>query len=139
MTIANPPVLLLGTGITVLGALRSLGKHGTPVYVIEGEDRLLRRSRWYRKPPFAVPVDRLQQLADWLPELPIDRAVLLPCSDAWARRVAEVQPILGDRFPACVPRPEVLDLLLDKGRFAETLQRLQVAHPWTAVIRSATD
>jgi hypothetical protein len=40
--------LVLGVGITALGAVRCLGRRGTPLYAAGTDESLVTRSRWYR-------------------------------------------------------------------------------------------
>jgi predicted ATP-grasp superfamily ATP-dependent carboligase len=69
----------------------------------------------------------------------MERAVLVPCSDHWVMAAARLDPELRERFPASVARPEVLEQFVDKGRFAETLVDLSVAHPWSRVVEVPED
>src|SRR5262249_5485415 len=78
-------------------------------------------------------------LSPALRDLPIERAVLMPCSDAFARAVAGIDPDLTDRYPASISSPDTLARFIDKGRFAETLVEHSVAHPWSEVVESAAD
>ncbi len=96
----------------------------------------MRWSRWYRAaPPRAEGVS----LAEYLSALPIPRALLVPCSDNWVTAIAELEPGLRDRFPACVPPVAVVETLVDKLRFAEAMQAAGVPHPHTEAIGSVAD
>lgn len=65
--------------------------------------------------------------------------VLIPCTDDWVLPVARLDPGLAARFPACVAPPESLEILLDKARFAEAVERLRVPHPRTICLESEDD
>lgn len=136
----RPPVLILGQGLTLLGVVRCFGRAGIPAFVLTGPDRLARRSRWYREfPAVAIPPNGYQALAGVLSNMPIDRAVLVPCSDPWAIAVGKLDPNLAARFTSVVSPPEVVATLVDKGRFGQALQAADVPHPRTRAIASASD
>ena len=129
------PALILGKGITALGALRSFGRRSVPVFVLGAQGDLVRRSRWYRTLPGQAGGDLPDNgLAEILGALSIPRMVLLPTSDKWAMSASRLPASLASRFPSCVPPPEVLERLVDKGRFAATLDELSVPHPRTLLL-----
>jgi predicted ATP-grasp superfamily ATP-dependent carboligase len=130
------PVLLLGSGVTALGALRALAGVRIPAYVLADEPGFVARSRWYRAAPGrAAAADA--DLAAYLAGAPWPRAVLMPCSDHWARRVADLPVATRQRFPASVPRGEVLTRLIDKGTFATLLAEIDVDRPVTRCVTTA--
>jgi len=130
------PVLILGQGITVLGAMRCLGRRGVPLYVAGSRAGVITRSRWYRQLPEGGSRDFSEQdLESRLQQLAIRRMVLLPCSDAWAMAVSLLKPETATRFPSSVAPPETLRQMVDKAFFAETLMRLGLPHPRTVVLR----
>jgi predicted ATP-grasp superfamily ATP-dependent carboligase len=131
------PVLVLGVGITALGAVRCLGRRGTPLYVAGTEEPLVARSRWYRPLP-GGPLRKAtaEALRARLETLPFERMVLLPCTDAWAAAVSDLPSDLAARFPASVSPPEVMKRLIDKGCFSETLDELGLPHPRTVILRN---
>ncbi len=134
------PVLVFGTGLTVLGAIRLLHRSGTPFWVVGDGGELAGRSRWFRTaPPSTSGADPANDLAEYLSGLPFERAVLLPCSDAWVQRVAAVAAQVGPRFVASVSAPETLDRLVDKWHLAEILQELGLPHPRTVAIAATQD
>lgn len=138
MPLRRPPVLLLGSGLTVLGVLRLLGRAGFNPLVV-GPAGLADRSRWFRPcPPSRAKVNPESDLADWLDGLPLDRAVLMPCGDDWALRVAKCAPDVGARFPSSLPSYESLCALIDKGGLANLLDELALAHPRTLAVDAAT-
>jgi D-aspartate ligase len=126
--------LLLGSGVTVLGALRCLARQGVPARVASDEPFLYRRSRWYRPAPPTV-----GELSDYLRTARLDPAVLIPCSDSWARAVAGLPPDLRERFPAAVPPLAVLNRFLDKGLFSQLLEEQDVPHPQTFIVGDSFD
>lgn len=131
-------VLALGTGITLLGVLRALSTADVDVIALPDADSMSRRSRWYQSgPPFLARLTPAT-LAERLRALP-SPTVLIPCSDVWARALAALPPDLTARYPVSVAPIEVFDLLEDKARFAQTLERLSLPHPITRALRSVSD
>src|SRR5229473_2747613 len=135
MNTARFPVLVLGSGLTGIGVIRSLGRAGHQVYSICGPHELPTRSRWCLPIPWN-PDTSPAELAPYLSQLPLPHAVLIPCSDDWTRAVADLPETLRERFPASVPSPPVVQTMTDKWRFAQMLQRLDVPRPKTLLMRS---
>jgi D-aspartate ligase len=79
-----------------------------------------------------------ETLPQALTSLPVP-TVLMPCSDIWVRTVAALPAGIRARYPACVAPIQALDLLVDKSRFGETLDRLGSPHPATRPMKSAHD
>jgi predicted ATP-grasp superfamily ATP-dependent carboligase len=126
------PALVLGQGLTVLGTVRCFGRAGVPVYVLTEPDPLASRSRWFRQiPGLVLGAGEYGGLAGVLARLPLDRGVLVPCSDRWAEAVGRLDPELRERFPTVVPGPEVVAVLVDKGRLEPALETAGVPHPQT--------
>lgn len=131
-------VLALGSGVTLLGVLRSLSQVDVNVIALPDIDRLARRSRWYRAGPPSLSGMNPDTLARCLETLPAP-TVVLPCTDLWARAVAGLSAEIRTRYPASVPPLKALDVLVDKGRFGSTLDRLKLPHPATRSISSVED
>ncbi len=134
------PALVIGSGITVLGAVRALGRAGNRVFAACPPGDYARRSRWYR-PLALAPWDGRagEPAASALAALPFERAVLIPCSDQTALWVAGLDPAVRRRFPSSTPSREVFELLVDKARFADTLAATDVPHPYTRRLASRDD
>ena len=134
------PVILLGSSVTVLGALRLFGRRGIPTFVLSRGPDIEASSRWYRPLPLSPGGDpdpaRLEPLLD---RVPFETAVLLPCSDSWARAVAGLRPSIAERFPASQADAAAIATLSDKARFAGLADGLGVPHPRTIVLRDLDD
>jgi len=76
------------------------------------------------------------RLAEILKELPLERAVLMPCADDWVKAVAELPAELARRFPVSMPPRPIVEAMLDKWRFSELLEREEVPHAKTWLLRS---
>lgn len=136
--IERPRVLALGSGITLLGVLRALSEIDADVMALPDADRAARRSRWYRSAPrsfIGVNADTIGQRLESLPA----GTVLMPCSDFWARTVAGLPTEVRARYPSSSAPLSALDLLVDKGRFGATLDRLGLPHPRTRKLESSKD
>jgi predicted ATP-grasp superfamily ATP-dependent carboligase len=136
------PVLVLGggLGLTTLGVIRTLGRAGIPAYVVADTQGLAHRSRWYRPAPHPAGGAHAEtDLERFLEDLPLERAVLMPCSDIWAMLVAQLGAGHAERFPSCQSPASVLETLLDKGHFAAALDAAGVPHPITRLLARATD
>src|SRR3989442_12766755 len=134
------PVILLGSSVTVLGALRLFGRRGIPTLVLSGAPDIEASSRWYRLLPLPPGEDpepaRLESLLEYLP---FEAAVLMPCTDSWARAVAGLRSSLAERFPASQADAAAIATLSDKGRFAGLADGLGIPHPRTLVLRDVEE
>ena len=131
------PALVLGSGLTGVGVLRSLCRAGIPAYSICGPGELPARSRWYRPAPQTGGRDiQPPDLAAYLAQVRLRKAVLFPCSDDWTKAVAGLTDELKLRFPASVAESETIEVLTDKWRFAEALERADVPRPRTVLLHS---
>ena len=128
----------MGSGITLLGVLRTLSEVNAEVIALPDIDRVTRRSRWYRAAPRALSGMKADTLAQCLEILPVP-TVLMPCSDLWVRTVAALPAEVRSRYPASVAPLQALDLLVDKARFGSTLDRLGLPHPATRLMKSVQD
>lgn len=124
------PALVIGMGITALGAVRALSRAGIPTYAVCPPGDLVRRSRYYRGVTLA-PWDGRRETPCDLDALSFPRAVLVPCSDEAAMWVAAHHAARAHRFPDSSPSTAVLEQVVDKARFAELLTELDVPHPFT--------
>jgi predicted ATP-grasp superfamily ATP-dependent carboligase len=139
VTPSHPPtVLALGSGVTLLGVVRTLGGQGMSVIALPDADRITRRSRWYHPAPQEFAGLKPNDLPRALSSLH-DSVVLMPCSDLWARTVSALPDDLRRRFPSSTAPVAALDILVDKARFGESLDRLGLPHPTTRFVRRLAD
>jgi D-aspartate ligase len=130
------PVIVLGGGITAAAVLTLLAQAEVPSYTIAPRGDFVARSRWHRDLPVSRVEPAIDNLPEFLEQLPLERAVLMPCSDDWALAVAALPGRLLARFPSSSPSADTLNILVDKWRLAEVLKREGIAHPRTRLIRS---
>ena len=131
----RPALILGGEWLWGLSMVRSLGRHGVPVYATGTKRSFVSYSRWHRPVPteWGEPPNP-GTLADYLARVSRESMVLVPTTDNWALAVARLPAPLAARFPASLSSPETLEALIDKGRFAATLERLGVPHPRTVCL-----
>ena len=114
---SRPPVLVFGSGLTSLGTIRLLASAGLKPFVVSDTPGMVAKSRWYRPAPRSAssesPRDNLRA---WLDGLPLDRAILLACSDEWALRVARYADSFRERFPTSVWSTAVRESMIEKAR-----------------------
>jgi len=134
------PGIVFGGHVTALGVVRCLGRCGIDAFVVSTSGDYAGRSRWSGQlagaPPESVDPG---PLAAFLESLPLERALLLPCSDIWLEAVAALPGTLRERFPAPIAPLETLLHFLDKARFAALVEHLDVPHPPTAVLREGEE
>lgn len=139
-TSAGVPVLVFGDGLTALGVIRVLRAAGVSAYVVGDSPALVSQSRWFEPAPPSRSGDTPEgNLTAYLAGLPLARAVLVPCSDSWAVRLAALDGPITDRFPACAAPLAVIERLVDKSHLAEALCAADVPHPRTILLESAAD
>jgi D-aspartate ligase len=134
----DPPVLILGSGLTALGVLRSLGRAGLSAYSVCHSGELAAKSRWYRPASqFKGRVPLPEELAEYLGSMTWPpKAVLMSCSDDWTRAVAELPEDLKGRYPASIATARVIAIMTDKAQFAQMLDREDVPRPKTIAVQS---
>ena len=124
------PVIVLGTGETAIGTIRSLRRAGIRVAYAKKKTDLAAWSRhdigidnW---PAKVLSADALGQ---WLESSELTAAVLMPCSDAWVRSVSRLDAAIARRFRRWTPSPAAVDIMIDKNRFRSVLEKLGLPHP----------
>lgn len=134
------PPLVLGDGITALGVVRSLGRAGLEPMLACRTGDFAGRSRWVRGRALDLTEsDDPASLVAGLRAAGVEHGVLIPCSDLWSQAVSHLPDEERDRFPTSMPSVDVVELLVDKGLFAETLARYDVPHPATLAVATVAD
>lgn len=134
------PVLIFGAHIAALGVLRVLARRGIPAFVVDDTSNIITKSRWYRPAERTLPeTSDPTVLAGYLATLDLPEAVLIPCSDRWALAVAGLPPELRQRFPASIPPHDAVAAFVDKDRFHELVDRLDLPRPRSIPIARPAD
>lgn len=136
---AMTPAVVVGSGLGALGALRLLNHAGIPTYLLPAAPSLESRSRFARRLPGTKETLASAPLAAILGSTTLERAALIPCSDAVLAAMAQLPGPLAARFPSSTPAGDAVGLLTCKDRFANLLQQLAVPHPRTLVIEAPQD
>lgn len=134
------PALVLGESVTALGVVRCLGRRGIRALRPGPHGDYASWSRWSERLPLELGSPPSPDvLADYLERLPVERAVVVPCSDDWTRAVARLPDSVRERFPSTVRSPDAVGVFLDKAEFAALLEREGVPHPRTIVSDDAEE
>jgi len=136
---SDPPVIILGNGITALGALRAFAEVGRPCFVAGRGNDLVSDSKWFRRAPGSEDFVDIQATPDAIRQIGFDEAVLIPCSDSTTLAVAQLAEEGPSGLRASTCKTDVLLMFQDKQRFARLLTDLNVPHPLTLVIRNRSD
>jgi predicted ATP-grasp superfamily ATP-dependent carboligase len=127
--------LLLGADYRALGAARSLGRHGVPVWVLaEPSEPLASVSRYARhnlRWPVASDADRAAFLAELARSQDLSGWALIPSSDATAAMVARHHAELSEHYTVTTPPWEVVRWAYDKRLTHELADRLGVPSPFS--------
>jgi predicted ATP-grasp superfamily ATP-dependent carboligase len=129
MSRGDVPVVVLGGGVSGLGVLRAFARRSITTYLVAPPGDLAWRSRHARPAPGRSDASAAADLPTFLTSLDLRRAVLLPCSDAWARKVAALPQDVAAHYRSSSPSADALDAVVDKANFAALTRRAGVAHP----------
>jgi predicted ATP-grasp superfamily ATP-dependent carboligase len=131
------PTLVLGSGITALGTLRSLVSAGVPVTVAAEDPLVERHSRWYRGgAPTPTRLDP-ETLTAYLEAHVPPGTVLVPTTDAFTLALARLPEDTRERWPVVTADAHAVEVLIDKARFADVLTACDVPFPETRPVESA--
>lgn len=131
--------VVLGGAVTGLAVLRELGRAGVPVMGTADGDDLAGASRYFRPLPAAVPAQDEDGIEAYFRSLELERAVLFPCSDSWARAASGFPSELQQRFPSVSAPARLVEQFADKAAFLDLVQRSSVPHPRTMAVADARD
>jgi len=135
----KPPVLVLGTGITVLGLIRSLGMAGVSAYCLSKNPGIEAYSKWYKTLPSLDLIAEGEPLDSYLEVIMLPKAVLMPCNDHWTHKAGSLNESLKKRFLLSQSTLETQKLFTDKASFASVLSSCNIPHPETIVLESEKD
>jgi predicted ATP-grasp superfamily ATP-dependent carboligase len=135
---------VLGGDYRALGVVRSLGRHGIPVWVVRAPDdhRLAGLSR-YRQREVVCPSDddaeRLGYLAELNRRHGLHGWVLFPTADASAAFVARQHAALSESYRPTTPPWDVYRWGYDKRCTGELARSAGIAYPRTVVVPTRAD
>ena len=135
LTRGSAGALVMDADYRGLAVVRSLGRHGIPVWVLEKGDHLLaafsrynqRTIRWSsrneeERVKFLIQLAKREGISDW---------VLFPTGDLDAALVARHHQILGRYFRLTTPPWDVLRWMYDKRLAYQLADSVGVERPWT--------
>ena len=129
------PAVVIGGGVNGLGVIRNLGRNGIDVYcAVDTKDDMAIYSK-YCKGYFVCPSveNDLQILNDFLKKFEKrlrGKAVLFPTSDISVLNVSKLIDEF-DKYEVIMPKHEVLETLIVKRKFYESLEKIGIPHPTT--------
>ena len=129
-----PAVVLGGRGTTGLGAIRSLGRVGVTVYYMDEKKSEAMYSKYCKNyfifPKIGHNKRELKRVLMKLQHQIGDTAVLFPAADSYALNLSDLMDELsGYYLPA--PKKEVIEILINKRRFYQSLMKEKIPHPTT--------
>jgi D-aspartate ligase len=134
--------LVLGGSHGALGVVRSLGRHGVPVWFATDDNVFARLSR-YTTTGLAWPGPNGAGAAEFLLELArrhrLDGWVLVPCADEEARLVSQNHAALSAAFRVRTPPWDVMQWAYDKHRMNERAAALGLDLPRSCAAGSRED
>ncbi len=137
---SREPVLVFGAHIAALGVLRTLARRGVEAYVVDQTSNIIVRSRHYRPTTPKLPESAdPAALSTFLESLPMERAVLIACSDQWALAVAGLPAATRERFRASIAPHAAVEQFVDKDRFRALTDRLDIPRPRSLLIGEPAD
>src|SRR5256885_1277102 len=136
MTAALPltGAVVIGSEYRQLGLIRSLGRHGIPVWVLAGDHWLGRVTRYARRTftwPQGSEADRLAFLIELSRKHHLERWALIPGEDQDAALIARHHAALEGHYVLTTPPWSVLQWAHDKRLTYRLADELEIDHPWT--------
>src|SRR5256885_12799715 len=144
--IGRPPgAVVIGGDYQGLGIVRSLGKLGVPVCVIDDEHSISRFSRFttcaFRVPNLRHEERAVQILLDFGRRLNLQGWVLFPTRDEIVSALSHHRTALSEVFRVPTPDWRVVRWLLDKRNTYQLASELGIPVPltWTSLTQEALD
>jgi predicted ATP-grasp superfamily ATP-dependent carboligase len=138
----EPGALVFGGAHGSLAVVRSLGRHGIPVWLLQRDHPIAHFSRYasgsipWDGPEQAGAVDRLLELGR---RYRLQGAVLFPGGDAEAELVSRNHDRLAEMFRLTTPPWEAGQWAFDKRRMNQRAAELGIGHPWSYYPRDRQD
>ena len=135
--------IVMGGDYRGLGVVRSLGRHGIPVWVLhEGGQLLATLSRFTRRSvpwPHGDEAERVGFLVDLASRNGLEGWALFPTGDEAAALVARHHAELSNWYRPTTQPWDVLRWAYDKRLTCQLADKLHVSHPWTFCPRSRAE
>jgi len=138
-----PGALVIGSDYKSLGVVRSLGRHGIPVWVLRDDHVLASLSRYCARSlpwPAATEEEQVAHLLELAHRHGLGGWALFPGGDETAALLARNRDALGERYRLTILEPwETLRWAYDKRLTYRLAGELDVDHPLTRYPRSRED
>lgn len=134
--------LVIGGDYRGLGIVRSLGRHGIPVWVMTDEHLIAATSRYCRRRIARPRADETQQVAfmlDLADRNHLDGWTIFPTADDTAGLVSRHHEQLSSRFRLTTPPWKTMQWANDKRLTYSLAAKLGLSHPWTYCPRDRND
>ncbi|HJW49469.1 MAG TPA: ATP-grasp domain-containing protein [Candidatus Limnocylindria bacterium] len=132
---AREGAIVIGGDYKSLGIVRSLGRHGIPVWVLTDDHLLAGTSRFCKRAvpwPSGAEADQVAYLLDLAKDNGLDGWTLFPAGDETAALLARNQGTLAERYRLSILAPwETLQHAYDKRLTYRLAERIGVDHPRT--------
>ncbi len=135
----RPGALVIGGDYRGLGIVRSLGRHGIPVWVLTDEHFIAAMSRYAARHlpwPARSEADQLQHLLRLCAEHRLAGWMLFPTGDEAAVLIARHHKTLAESFRLTTPPWEMMRRAYDKRQTYRLAAELGMPYPWTRYPRS---
>jgi D-aspartate ligase len=140
---AREGAIVIGGDYKSLGVVRSLGRHGIPVWVLTDDHLLAATSRFSKRAlpwPAAAEADQVAHLLDLAKENGLDGWTIFPASDETAALLARNRDALAERYRLSILAPwETLQHAYDKRLTYRLAGELGVDHPRTYYPQGRSD
>lgn len=143
-TPAREGALVIGGDYKSLGVVRSLGRHGIPVWVLTDDHLLAGFSRFCRRaipwPSAAAEADQVAYLLDLAEDNALDGWTIFPAGEEPAALLARNRDALAKRYRLSILAPwKTLQRAYDKRLTYQLATELAVDHPRTRYPRDRRD
>ena len=138
-----PGAIVLGGDYQGLGIVRSLGRHGVPVCVLDDEYSIARHSRYatfgFRVPDLRDEDTAVQTLLDFGQRLDMKGWVLFPTRDEQVAALSRHRTALSEFFRVPAPCWETVRWMWDKRNTYKLAKQLNIPFPETWFPQSVDD
>ena len=131
------PAIVFGSGITGLGVSRNLGKEGVDVYCVSDRIDGASFSRYCRKkiilPHFRERKGLVKAFLTSFSKEVSTRGVVFSTDDLVTLLLSELKSEMKDDFYFLVPEKEIVERLVNKRKFHQSLENSHIPHPKTVL------
>lgn len=117
----SPGVIVIGDHVQALGIIRSLGRHGIPVYLLHDKNLCIGRFSRYTKRFIKIPTpNNEQEFVDFMTKLAnkeqLEGWILMPTNDAWVYVLSRHKEALEDYYKVSTPSWDIVKFAYNKKR-----------------------